>query len=214
MSRSCHTLVRGQGDELVRIGPLGTREVVALGLLIIAVIAGVSVTLLRPDDQAETQAAEDRIAERTAAANPDRNKTPTRTPTPRPTALPAIGIDAPEGWQIRYESVSSSGAAVPEGQFAIESLNLSFPAAPFLDMRDNQWRVIVAADLNAERPGPWEFTIDYQGSVKVFVGEQLVGEGSSDKPAKLEIEAPSQYANSSIRIEAADTGGAFLLRWE
>ncbi len=198
----------------MRIGPLGTREIVALGLLAVAVIAGVSVTLLRPDDQAETRAAEERIAERTAAANPNRNRTPTRTPTPRPTPLPAIGIDAPDGWQIRYESVSSTGGAIPEGQYAIESLNLSFGAAPFPDMKDNQWRVIVAADLNADRPGPWEFTIDYQGSVKVFVGEQLVGEGSSDKPAKLDIEAPSRYASSSIRIEAADTGGAFLLRWQ
>ena len=42
----------------------------------------------------------------------------------------------------------------------------------------------------------------------------LVGEGESSEPATLDIEAPSPYVTSSIRIEAQDTGGNFLLRWK
>lgn len=198
----------------MRIGPLGTREVVALGMLVIAVIAGVSVTLLRPDDASETQAAEDRIAERTAAANPDRDKPPTNTPTAVPTALPAIEIDAPVGWQVLYETASASGGFTPEGQFSTDNLDFVFPGPPFPDMRDNQWRMVVASTIAPGRVGPWLFSLDYQGSVKVYVNERLVGEGESSEPATLEIEAPSRFESSSIRIEAQDTGGAFLLRWK
>lgn len=197
----------------MRIGPLGTREVVALGLLIIAIVAGVSVTLLRPDDAAETRAAEERIAERTAAADPDRTR-PTRTPVAVPTPLPAIEIDAPVGWQVRYETVASSGGFTPEGQFSTEGLDFSFPGPPFPDMRDNAWRLVAASTLEAERPGPWLFSLEYQGAVKVFVGEQLVGEGESAERATLEVEAPSRHASTSIRIEAQDTGGQFILRWK
>lgn len=199
----------------MRIGPLGTREVVALGLLIIAVIGGISVTLLRPEDEAETEAAQERIDERTQAARyPNGTPTPTEPPEPTATALPAVGIKPPEAWIIRYETASPTGGFTPEGQYSITALDLSFAAGPFPDVRDNQWRAVLAGQLDNERPGPWTFTIEYQGSIKVFVSEDLVAEGSADKPTKLEVSAPSRDASSSIRIEAQDTGGNFLLRWK
>ena len=207
----------------MRIGPLGTREVTALALLIGAVVVGLAVTFFRSEDDAESNAATELIAQRTAAADPNRFLTQeasataaaqAATPTKTPTPLPAIKVSPPSGWQVRYESKAITGGYNPEAFFAIEELDLSFAGAPFPDMKDNAWRTVLAGELVGGRVGPWKFTIEYQGEIKVFIAENLVAEGTASKPTKLDVIVPSASESTSIRIEAVDSQGSFLLRWK
>ena len=81
-------------------------------------------------------------------------------------------------------------------------------------MKDNAWRTVLAGEIVAGRVGPWKFTIEYQGEIKVFIAENLVAEGTASKPTKLDVTVPSASETTSIRIEAVDSQGAFLLRWK
>ena len=169
------------------------REIVPLALLLVAIIAGLSVTLLRADNESQKEAAEE--------LNPE-----------APTAV-SFDVDAPEGWVLRFKDVSSVDGQLLDGPVGtVPQLNLEYPAAPFGDMRDDGWAVLAEASLRGGS-GEWNFEIEYQGSVVVKVNDVEVATGQATELTRLPIKAEQQEGTSSVSIEARDTGGPFVLRW-
>lgn len=193
----------------MRIGPLGTREVVALGALIVVAIVAVSVTFLRDEDEKQDEAALQVQADRTAGITPG-----AATPTPSPTPEPPIDANQPNGWQVTFNIVTGSGNAISDGFTSVEKLDLSYPGAPFLDMKDDAWGITALAQLQSDRGGDWQFQLEYQGSVKVYINDALVAEGQSGSLATLDVKGPNTGASGVVKIDARDTGGPFVLKWK
>ncbi len=193
----------------MRIGPLGTKEIVALGLLLVAAFGAIAVTFLRDEDAAQDEAALQVQADRTAGITPG-----AATATPSPTPLPPISAVQPSGWQITFQAITSTGNAIDDGFNAVEKLDLKYDSVPFLTMTDNMWGVRALGQLKSDRGGAWKFSIEYKGSIKVFINDQLVGEGQSDSLTTLDVEGPATGASGVVIIEARDTGGPFVLRWK
>lgn len=190
----------------MRIGPLGTKEIVALGLLLVAAIGAISVTFLRDEDSSQDDAAEAVQAERTAGLTPGAD---TPTPTPEP-----VDANAPRGWQVTFHAITSTGNFIDDGFIAAETLDFKYDTVPFLTMNDNQWALTAIGALRSDRAGAWQFSIEYQGAVKVYINDELVGEAQSDSPKTLDITGPETGETAVVKVEARDTGGPFLVRWK
>lgn len=195
----------------------GVREIVAVGLLVLAVVAGLAVTFLRDDDGAQQRAAEDVRAGRQATSDAvgggaTYTPIPTQTPTPTPTPGRRIELEKPAAWVISFYSLGTDDSERHEGTNSLDALDLSFNGPPFPDLRDNSWKVVAETGLHADA-GRWVFTIEYQGDVRVMFNNVEVAKGSSGKPAKLDVAIDVPALEGTLRIEATDTYGPFVLRW-
>jgi hypothetical protein len=197
----------------MRIGPLGPRELVATALLGIAIIAGISVTFLRDDNEPQRSAAE--LLNATATTTATQTLPPTFTPTPERTPVPEnlVAIERPGAWLIQFADVSARDDSLSvTSTGSRELLDLNYPAAPFGDMRDNQWAVLVEASIRGDE-GRWLFTIEFKGSVKIEIDGVLVVERTSAEVTPLQIGLLHAGGDAVLRIEGRDTDGPFVLRW-
>lgn len=191
----------------MRIGRLGMRELVPLALFVVAVLGALAVTFFAGSDNPDEERAAEELRE-------SRSGDPTPgggSDAPTPTPAKQVNVAQPAGWNITYYTVGAAGD-IYEGRSAVEKLDLRFEkGAPFPDMRDGQWKVVLESNLEAEA-GTWQFELEYAGEVQVFVDDVEVAKGASETPARLKVEVPGT-GSAIVRIEGKDTPGPFVLRW-
>jgi hypothetical protein len=137
---------------------------------------------------------------------------PTPTPRPLPTEQPPSRLPTPARWDVRFASISNGREVVDSGR-VIPELNLSFPNAPFPDYRDNSWKVTAATTVELGE-GTSLFTIHYDCEIRVFIDDQEIASRGEPKQAEdLVVTFPHESGNFTIRIEATDGAGAFLLQY-
>lgn len=184
---------------------VGLREVVALGALGVAGFLGF--LFLDPTSTESTSHTPGDIHLGEAP--------PTATPTPEPAATPAPvnRLEQPGNWQLRFYETAISGGDILTGSSYVEELNLLAPAAPFRDMRDDAWSAVFSQELTtaAGRNG---FTLEYDCDIVVYVDDvEVARAGNPDGPEPLDVVFEHAGGAASVRIEARDVGGPFLLRW-
>lgn len=184
---------------------VGIREVVALGALGVAGFLGF--LFLDPTSTESTSHTPGDIRLGEAP--------PTATPTPEPTAtpVPVTRLEQPESWQLRFYEAAISGGEILTGSSFLAELNLLAPGAPFRDMRDDAWSAVFEQQL-ATTAGSNGFTLEYDCDLVVYVDEVEVARAENpDGPERLEVVFEHGGGNASVRIEARDTGGPFVVRW-
>jgi hypothetical protein len=182
---------------------LGVREWVGLAML--GVAAFISFTFLNAG-------ARDNLPPRTPNLG-----IPFETASPEPTAtatpLPPNEIEVPEGsWFVEFYNRDDMGPLV---QTFVEALDLSYEGAPFGDFANDDWHMTARTELVLE-PGGQVFTLVHDGTVRVQVdGDEVASDTDpSEGPRELVVLFQHPGGGATIRIEAADVGGPFLLRWE
>ena len=183
---------------------IGVREVVAIGVLIVAGIIGFMFLDPTASEGGGRPAGTVSLGE----------TPPTRVPptaTPLPDATP---IDSPQRWRITYYDRFFSGGyglvadGVREGGLVVDEAG-----APFNDMRDDAWKV-EASVLPILDAGRWGFKLRYDCELLVTVGGEEVASGQNpDRPETIEVTFVHGGGQAGIVISCEDTGGPLLLQW-
>ncbi|MBI2767331.1 MAG: hypothetical protein HYX53_15655 [Chloroflexi bacterium] len=133
-------------------------------------------------------------------------------PTPTPTRVPPVAVTEPTGgWNVRFFRGPSSAAAEDSNRF-FTTLDISYPAAPYPDMKDDNWSL--TAEANVALPaGLHELRLRHKAEVQVFIDGVLIGsDGDSATPQMFAVTFDHPAGPATIRIEARDRSGAFLLQ--
>jgi hypothetical protein len=134
-------------------------------------------------------------------------------PSPSPTLPPPNEIEVPEGsWLVEYFDRDGEVALV---RTFIEELDLEYPAAPFGDFANDDWRMTARAEIELA-PGGQVFTLVHDGRVRVLVDGNEVASDSDPIAGERELVVLFQHDGglATILIQAADERGPFVLRWE
>ncbi len=185
---------------------IGFRELVALGVLAVAVLMGFLFF-----DPTSTESSSG-----TPATISLGNAPPTSTPRPSATAtpVPVHTVAPPAGqWMITYYERSASGGDLRTGEGFLPSLDIDIEDRPFPDMKPDAWSITLSSNLDVGE-GRNRFALEVDGAVKVWVDQVLVAEAANgDKPVKLPVEFEHKAGKVNLTIEVRDTGGPVRLRW-
>ena len=135
-----------------------------------------------------------------------------------PRAPEAIATTAPHAiqgespWTITFLAAGEPESIISQSQ--VEALNFSYKGPPFLDVKDDQWRLLPVTQFNgpaAEYAG----LVTYEGEISLSVDGQDVqvtpaqGKGTVAIPfTKLEGQPVM------LRVSVRDTGGPMTLKWQ
>jgi hypothetical protein len=139
---------------------------------------------------------------------------PTATPEPSPTPIPDRGLlSPPRGWAVTFYRLLG-GSRLADPAVPIPTLDLSFETAPFAEYRDGSWGIEASGALGELAPGRYTVVLSFNAKVRVFVGGSLVAE-AADPPTERELRASFVHPGgaASVRIEAEDAPGPFVIRW-
>ena len=183
---------------------LGVREWTALGALVFAVLLGF--VFLDPANGESGGRRTIRQGDPPPAATP--------TPAPTTAVVPPSALPAPEGWEVQFASIMN-GREAAENPRLVTELDLAYERTPFPDYRDNSWKVTVRASVELGA-GSSQFVLRYDAAIRVFVGDSEIA--SKPEPGRgpedLVVTFPHEAGRYEIRIEANDTAGAFLLKYQ
>lgn len=130
---------------------------------------------------------------------------------PTPTPEPPRPLPAPEGaWLVEYFSLPGK---MREAANALETLDLAFEAAPFGDLHDDAWMLAASHDFELA-PGNWEFAIQYDGALRIFVDDaEVLSANDPSKPTTITVTFTHTGGPAHLRIEIEDETGPLALRW-
>lgn len=185
---------------------IGFRELVALGVLAIALLMGFLFF-----DPTSTESGSG-----TPGTISLGNVPPTGTPRPAgtPTPAPVHTVAQPAGqWFITYYERGASGSDLRTGEGFVPSLDIDIEDRPFLDMKPDAWSIKVSSTVEVGE-GRSRFALEVDGATKVWVDDLQVAEAANgDKPVRLDVEFEHKAGKASLTIEVRDTGGPVKLRW-
>lgn len=189
------------------VNGIGFREIVALGVLIVAGIIG----FMFLDPTASQGGTDTPPTISLGETPPTASATPADTPTPLPGA---VAMPAPTRWRITYFDRFISGGY---GQIADGArdgvLELEFPGPPFNDSRDDAWKVEASIPVQLE-PGRWSFAVEYDCMLRVTLGsDELLAAENPESPQTAEVTFVLEGGDPELRLSCEDTGGPTLLRW-
>ena len=182
--------IGGAGESGVMTSVLGVREWVALGVLAVALGIG---ALFYAADGGDAS-----IAPRTPVP-----------PTPAP-APHAIAGESP--WTVTFLAAGEPETVI--GQSRVAALDFEYPGAPFLDVKDDAWRILAVTTFDGPA-GHYDAVLTYEGEVSVRFDETEVqvspakGKGSLYLPIEKEEGKPVL-----IRVSVRDAGGPLVLKWQ
>lgn len=137
------------------------------------------------------------------------------TPTPiRPTPEPPSQLPAPDAWNVMFTTIRDGRETEDSGRI-LPTLDLTFDRAPFPDFRDNSWKVVAGTSVDLGK-GSSVFVIRYDAAVRVFVNDSEVAARPEpgNGPDTLTVTFEHEAGRATIRIEAVDEAGPFLLQYE
>jgi hypothetical protein len=186
---------------------IGLREIVALGVLLVAGTIGFMFLDPTASEGGGRPAGTVSLGETPPTGTP----TPKATPTPLPDA---VKIDPPMRWRVTYFDRFFSGGFGQVADGARDGvLLIEHDGPPFSDMRDDGWKV-EASVIVALEPGRWGFTLEYDCELVVTVGgEEVAAAENPDGPATVEVTFMHGGGQAGLVIACEDTGGPTLLRW-
>jgi len=186
---------------------LRLREFVGLGALAIALVFGF--IFINPSSGESSSAT-------TAGVHLGLPVVPTPTAPAQPTPTPAPGrvTQTGAGWFLQYVELDAQGSEFPNGGGVAQTLDLSFPGAPFPDFKDNHWLVRAEGTLRVSTPGLQQFMLQVQGDVTVSVGGKVVAHALPGAgPQLLAVRFEHAPGTVQVKIEARDISGPFKLHW-
>ncbi len=131
-------------------------------------------------------------------------------PTPRPT--PVALTQPAGGWLIGIYQDAFSGGELLVSQAAATKLDVTYPLAPFLDVRDDAWSLRAETDFDVV-PGRYLLTLEYEGRLTVFAnGRELFSEESTGGSKTREVEFEVTGRDFHLRIDLRDVKGPLRLR--
>lgn len=186
---------------------IGIKEVVALGVLLVAGIIG----FMFLDPTASEGGSDTPPAISLGQSPPPATSTPDATPTP---AEPAVAMPAPTRWRITYFDRFVSGGY---GQIADGArdgiLLIEHPGAPFNDSRDDAWKVEASIPVQLEA-GHYAFELEYDCALRVALNaDDLITAVNPDGAETIEVSFTTDGGDPELRISCEDTGGPTYLRW-
>lgn len=185
---------------------IGIREIVALGVLAVAILMGFLFF-----DPTSTEG--DSGTPGTISLG---NTPPTATARPAATAtpVPVHTVARPTGqWLITYFERGASGTDVRSGEGFVPSLDIDIEDRPFLDMKPDAWSVKLSSNIDLNE-GRNRFSLEVDGAAKVWIDDVQVAEAANgDKPVRLDVEFEHKAGKANLTIEVRDTGGPVKLRW-
>lgn len=186
---------------------IGVREIVALGVLVVAGIIG----FMFLDPTASQGGSDVPPTISLGQTPPTASATPEDTPTPLPDA---VTMPAPTRWRITYFDRFISGGFGQVADGARDGvLEIDYPGAPFNDTRDDAWKVEASIPLQLEA-GRWSFELEYDCSLTVLLNSEVLGTADNPSAAsRAEFSFVLEGGEPELRISCEDTGGPTLLRW-
>ncbi len=169
---------------------LGVRELVGLGVLACALAIGAFFYSLNPGDS---------------------NAKPREQPTPTPTQ-PPHPIEGESQWAVTFLEQSDPERIV--GQGSLGKLDLTYPGPPFLDVPDDNWRVLAVTQFEGAA-GEYQAAITYEGEIGVVINNEPVSISPSKGKGTLLLAITKEEGKPlPIRLSLADTGGPAVLKWQ
>jgi len=182
---------------------IGIREVVALGVLGLAILFGY--LFLDPAASESPKASGTPTISLGLAP-------PTVTPTPTATPLPPTPMEAPRSWFVTFYESSASGNEFKVGEGFRPALDFGYDAGFAPDVRDDQWRLTARAQVDLPA-GRYSFVLEYDCALSVQVAGQDI---KRDEPSRLEsltVEFEHDGGRTEINVSARDQAGRFDVRW-
>ncbi len=186
---------------------IGAREIVALGVLLVAGVIG----FMFLDPTASQGGSDTPPTISLGQTPPTASATPEDTPTPLPDA---VTMPAPTRWRITYFDRFISGGFGQVADGARDGiLEIDIPGAPFNDSRDDAWKVDASIPVDLE-PGRWAFQLEYDCALVVTLGSQeLLAAENPASAQTVEVTFILETGAPELRISCEDTAGPTLLRW-
>ena len=180
---------------------LGPREWVGLGLLVLALVMGLSFFTYNDSSRPPPPS---------ATATPATLASAEPTPTP----LAKRTLAAPVGWVVSFVKGDPAKAKAELGVFS-EALDVEQKEVPFPDYRDGNFGIVAEVTLTADG-GAYSFSFELQGKARLLAnGEQVAEWTSLDKKTKVSGTIPHAGGTLTLRLEAADpVGFPLVVRWK
>ncbi|MEP7216822.1 MAG: hypothetical protein ABI782_11260 [Anaerolineaceae bacterium] len=169
---------------------LGFREWVGLGVLACALAIGAFFYSSNPGDS---------------------NVKPRELPTPTPTQ-PPHPIDGETQWTVTFLQGGSPERVIGQGN--LPNIDFEYPGSPFLDVPDDQWRLLAITQFEGA-PGEYHAQVTYEGEIGVVINNEPVTISPAKGKGTLLLALTKEEGKPlPIRLSLADSGGPAILKWQ
>jgi len=132
-----------------------------------------------------------------------------------PTAAPATPLQvmpAPAEWTVLFVEVAPGGGDQIISRSRVASVDLAYAGAPRPGMPEDGWLLIAEAKVDLPS-GRFFIVIEYDAEVRVFIdGRETAYQQSPRRSSQLSVTFGHAGGTVTIRVEATDSGGGFVLR--